>query len=41
MRKNLIAKMEGLSSLTSLLALDLYDNKIEKIEGLDNLLLLK
>ena len=37
LRRNAIAKLEGLSTLTTLEELDLYDNQITQIEGLDNL----
>ena len=36
---NLITRIEHVSSLRSLIFLDLYDNKIEEISGLDNELL--
>ena len=36
LRRNKITKIEGLSTLTTLEELDLYDNQITQIEGLDN-----
>lgn len=36
-RQNLIKKIEGLSTLTTLTDLSLYDNQITKIEGLESL----
>lgn len=37
MRWNLIKKIEGLDTLTTLKELELYDNQIEEIENLDAL----
>lgn len=41
MRWNLIKKIENLDSLTTLEELELYDNQITKIEGLEALINLK
>ena len=42
LRNNLIKKIEGLSCLASTLTnLDLYDNRLKKIENLDSLTLLE
>jgi protein phosphatase 1 regulatory subunit 7 len=41
MRWNLIKKIENLDSLTTLEELELYDNQITKIEGLNALVNLK
>ena len=37
LRRNAITKLEGLSTLTTMEELDLYDNQITQIEGLDSL----
>ena len=37
LRQNLITKIEGLTTLTNLTDLDLYDNQLTKIENLDAL----
>lgn len=37
MRWNLIKKIEGLNTLTTLVELELYDNQISVIENLDGL----
>lgn len=37
LRQNLITKIEGLSTLTTLVELDLYDNQLTRIENLEQL----
>ena len=37
LRNNLIKKIEGLTTVTTLVQLDLYDNQIMKIQGLESL----
>ena len=37
MRKNLIKKIEGLENNTKLVELELYDNKIVKLENINHL----
>mgnify|MGYP004543899833 CR=1 FL=1 len=37
MRKNLIKKIEGLENNTELVELELYDNKIVKLENINHL----
>jgi len=37
LRQNLVKKLEGLDTLTSLIELDMYDNQLTAIENLEHL----